>query len=50
MYNMEHFSLLDIGNDVLNIIGGYVKKDNIERMEKGKMIIIIKEKMKNLKY
>ncbi len=28
MYNMDQFSLLDLNNDVLNIIGDYVKKDN----------------------
>ena len=26
-------NLLDLNNDVLNIIGDYVKTDNIERME-----------------
>ena len=31
---MEQFNLLDLDNDVLNIIGGYVKKDNERRMEK----------------
>ena len=34
MYNMDQFNLLDFDNDVLNIIGDYVKKDNHERMEK----------------
>ena len=29
-YNMN-FNLLDLNNDVLNIIGYYVKKDNLER-------------------
>ena len=28
---MDHFNLLDLDNDVLNIIGDYVKKDNHER-------------------
>ena len=28
---MENMNLLDLDNDVLNIIGGYVKKDNDER-------------------
>ncbi len=28
---MENMNLLDLDNDVLNIIGNYVKKDNIER-------------------
>ncbi len=28
MNNMEHFNLLDLDNDVLNIIGDYVKQDN----------------------
>ncbi len=31
---MDHFNLLDFDNDVLNIIGDYVKKDNHYRMEK----------------
>ena len=29
-----NFNLLDLDNDILNIIGSYVKKDNIERMER----------------
>ncbi len=33
MYNMDHFNLLDLGNDVLNIIGDYVKKGNKTRIE-----------------
>ena len=28
---MDQFNLLDLNNDVLDIIGDYVKKDNIER-------------------
>ena len=31
---MDQFSLLDLNNDVLNIIGDYVKQDNHNRMEK----------------
>ena len=31
---MEKINLLDLDNDVLNIIGDYVKTDNNERMEK----------------
>ena len=27
---MENMNLLDLDNDILNIIGDYVKKDNIE--------------------
>ncbi len=27
MYNMDQFNLLDLDNDILNIIGDYVKKD-----------------------
>ena len=49
MYNMDHSNLLDSDNDVLNIIGDYVKKDNHDRMEKAKKKNIIDEKMKNLK-
>ena len=33
MYNMDQFNLLDLDNDVLNIIGDYVKKDNKRRIE-----------------
>jgi hypothetical protein len=32
MENMN-INLLDLGDDILNIIGDYVKKDNHERME-----------------
>ena len=28
MYTMDQFNLLDLYNDVLNIIGDYVKQDN----------------------
>jgi hypothetical protein len=31
---MDQFNLLDLDNDVLNIIGDYVKKDNLDRMKK----------------
>ncbi len=31
---MEPFSLLDLDNDILNIIGDYVKKDNRIKEEK----------------
>ena len=31
---METINLLDLDNDILKIIGGYVKKDNVERTEK----------------
>jgi hypothetical protein len=34
MHNIGHFNLLDLDNDVLNIIGGYVKKDDHNRMQK----------------
>ena len=30
---MDQFNLLDFDNDVLNIIGDYVKKDNHNRMQ-----------------
>ena len=30
---MEKINLLDLDYDILNIIGEYVKKDNIERMD-----------------
>ncbi len=31
MYNMDQYNLLDLNDDVLNIIGDYVKADNDER-------------------
>jgi hypothetical protein len=31
---MDQFILLDLDNDVLNIVGDYVKKDNHNRMHK----------------
>ena len=36
-------NLLDLNNDILNIIGGYVKQDNADRMEK-----LIKESFKQV--
>ena len=30
---MEKINLLDLDNDILNIIGDYIKKDNLERMK-----------------
>ena len=30
---MENMNLLDLNNDILNIIGGYVKQDNKRRIE-----------------
>ena len=30
---MENMNLLDLDDDILNIIGDYVKKDNHDRME-----------------
>ncbi len=29
---MEQINLLDLNIDILNIVGDYVKKDNIDRM------------------
>ena len=34
---MMKINLLDLDNDILNIIGDYVKKDNLERLEKERM-------------
>ncbi len=31
---MDQFNLLELDNDVLNIIGDYVKKDNHDRIQK----------------
>ena len=30
----NNINLLDLNNDILNIIGGYVKKDNLTRIRK----------------
>jgi hypothetical protein len=47
---MEQINFLDLNIDILNIIGGYVKEDKIDRIEKEKKREnIIDEKMKNLK-
>ncbi len=50
---MDHFNLLDLDNDVLNIIGDYVKKDNHNRMHKNvkNMLSYMKNQIqiKNLK-
>ncbi len=40
---MMNTNLLDINNDILNVIGDYVKKDNADRMEK-----LIKENFKQV--
>ncbi len=34
---MDQFNLLDLDNDVLKIIGNYVKKDNLDRILKEKL-------------
>jgi hypothetical protein len=31
---MTNTNLLDLNNDILNIIGDYVKKDNLDRVHK----------------
>ncbi len=41
MYNMDHFNLLDLDDDVLNIMGRYVKKDNIETVQKEKKWLLL---------
>ena len=40
---MMNTNLLDLNNDILNVIGDYVKKDNADRMEK-----LIKENFKQV--
>ena len=42
---MEHFNLLDLDNDVLNIIGDYVKKDNHDKMRKERVKQILKKEL-----
>ncbi len=34
-------NLLDLNNDILNVIGDYVKKDNVDRMEKFKQVDVL---------
>ena len=52
---MEKINLLDLDNDVLNIIGNYVKADNIERIkeekqnQKMKLFQFVDEEMKKVK-
>ena len=53
---MEKINLLDLDNDVLNIIGDYVKANNFERMEKEekqnqkmKLFQFVDEEMKKVK-
>ena len=52
---MEKINLLDLDNDVLNIIGDYVKADNIERVkeekqnQKMKLFQFVDEEMKKVK-
>ena len=52
---MEKVNLLDLDNDVLNIIGNYVKADNFERIkeekqnQKMKLFQFVDEKMKQIK-
>ena len=36
---MENMNLLDLDNDILNIIGDYVKKDNHDRLKKREEVI-----------
>ena len=35
---MENMNLLDLDNDILNIIGGYVKRDNHDRLQREDVI------------
>ena len=36
-----NINLLDLNNDILNIIGDYVKKDNLERKENFEKVDIL---------
>jgi len=38
LYFMMNTNLLDLDNDILNIIGDYVKRDNAYRIEKEKIL------------
>ena len=45
----NNINLLDLNNDILNIIGGYVKKDNERRIVKEKSFEYVDKEMKRLK-
>ena len=47
---MENMNLLDLDNDVLNIIGDYVKKDNVDRDEVKKNSIKLFKIIKNTRF
>ncbi len=54
MYSMDQFNLLDLDNDVLNIIGDYVKKDNHddifdEKLKQDMLEYVEKNKTKRIK-
>ena len=44
-YNMNT-NFLDLNDDILNIIGGYVKKDNIEREKKERAFKFVDNELK----
>jgi hypothetical protein len=46
---MDQFNLLDLNNDVLNIIGDYVKKDNLEEKVKKQRKLMNEEQILNQK-
>ena len=46
---MMNTNLLDLNNDILNIIGGYVKKDNIEREKKESAFKFVDNELKCLR-
>jgi hypothetical protein len=46
---MEQINSLDLNINILNITGGYVKKDNNDKMQKEKREKIIDEKIRSLK-
>jgi hypothetical protein len=41
----DEYNLLDLNDDVLNIIGSYVKKDNSEKLFKAEQILNDKKKI-----
>ena len=44
---MDQFNLLDLNNDVLNIIGDYVKQDNHDKMRKERVKQLLKKDLFN---
>ncbi len=40
MYNIDSINLLDLVNDISNIIGDYVKRDNLDKISNDSLKIL----------